>query len=272
MKLLKKIGDFITSNELITNLDSVLSSNDNYLFVTFDDGLKEQFDHALPILEELDIPAIFFANSRNFEEKKVSTVHKIHLLRSILAPNVFLEQLACFKMDVLNDVDAIRAKEIYRYDDDKSATLKYLLNFKLDFRTQEAIIKSIFDLHFDENTVLDELYMNEENIIDLAKRGYLGSHTHSHFPVGLLDAQEIRFELSNSKLYFEKLTDSIINMTAYPYGTDEACTDEVASIAKTIGYQAGFTTKRGTNTKGINRLLMNRFDCNDLPGGKNYIK
>jgi hypothetical protein len=78
------------------------------------------------------------------------------------------------------------------------------------------------------------------------------------------------FELEHSKQYFEKITDSKIEMVAYPYGSPEACTNKVASIAAEVGYKLGFTTTRGCNTIENNLLLLNRFDCNDLPGGKNY--
>jgi len=268
--LLRNQGDFIQPNEMIGNLNAVLESKDNYFLITFDDGLKEQFDYAIPILDELEIPAVFFANSINFENKKVSTVHKIHLLRSIIKPRSFLNIIKNTKIVNFSESEKNTAQIIYRYDDLQSAELKYLLNFKLSFKQQEKVIGELFADHFEESTVLRELYMDTENILTLAQRGYLGSHTHSHYPIGLLHMDEVKFELENSKSYFEKLTNSQIEMVAYPYGTGEACTDEVAVIAKAVGYKVGFTTKRGSNEDGVNHLLLNRFDCNDLVGGKNY--
>jgi len=269
--LLKNKNEFISAVDLITNLDTILASKTNYFLVTFDDGLKEQYDYALPILEELQIPAILFANSRNYEDKKVSTVHKVHLLRSILSTEEIRIALANQSNSIqLQDSDFLKAQSIYVYDDQESAALKYLLNYKLDFKIQEEIISELFDEHFDENSVLSELYMNEEEIINLSKRGYLGSHTHSHYPLGLLERESIKFELQNSKLYFENVTNSKIEMVAYPYGTPEASTEEVAFFAKDLGYKLGFTTTRGINTKESDKLLLNRFDCNDLPGGKNF--
>jgi len=114
--------------------------------------------------------------------------------------------------------------------------------------------------------------MNKEEIITLAKRGYLGSHTHTHYPLGLFDNATIKYELEHSKSYFENLTGANIKTVAYPYGTPNACTDEVAVLAKEIGYTFGFTTTRGINLATDNYLLLNRFDCNDMPGGKNYIE
>lgn len=266
----KKIGKFIHPKDLIKNIDEILKSKQNFILITFDDGLKEQFDYALPILDELNIPAVFFANSKNFEDKKVSTVHKIHLLRSIIEPKDFLNSIENIDKIDFTETEKNKAHTIYCYDDKKSAELKYMLNFKMAFDKQEIIINKLFNDYFEEATVLQKLYMSTKNIMDLANRGFLGSHTHNHYPLGLLETASIKFEMEHSKIYFEKLTNSKIDMVAYPYGTMETCTNEVATIAKNVGYKMGFTTKRGINTFAENHLLLNRFDCNDLPGGKNY--
>ena len=269
--LLKAKGDFVSAKHLIGNAGEVLKSKDNYFFITFDDGLKEQYQLALPILDEFQVPAILFANSRNFENRKVSTVHKIHLLRSILSPADFLKLLTKHNnAATFSSSDTSKAKSWYVYDDEESALLKYWLNFKMDFSVQEKLIQMIFDTHFDENQVLETLYMSESELIDLGKIGFLGSHTHNHYPIGLLPVEEIEFELKNSKSFFEKLTNTTIDMVAYPYGTPDSCTKQVAEIAKRVGYKCGFTTSRGRNTEHNDLLLLNRFDCNDLPGGKNF--
>ena len=269
--LLKNKSDFISSCDLITNGKEILQSKENYFLITFDDGLKEQYQLALPILDELKIPAILFANSKNFENKKVSTVHKIHLLRSILSSSKFFSELKHInKLLNLTELDVLKAEKTYIYDTKENAALKYLLNFKIDFTNQEQIISTIFEKYFDENQVLESLYMTENEIIELSAKGFLGSHTHNHYPIGLLNENEMEFELNHSKLFFENLTNSKIEMVAYPYGSPEACTNQTAEIAKKVGYKFGFTTTRGTNSIDANHLLLNRFDCNDLPGGKNY--
>jgi peptidoglycan/xylan/chitin deacetylase (PgdA/CDA1 family) len=267
--LLKNQGNFVHPNDLVSDLNTILESEDNNLLITFDDGLKEQFDLALPILDELNISAVFFVNSINSEEKKVTTVHKIHLLRSIISSSEFLDK---FNDVPFSQSEKRNAQSIYRYDDEKSAVLKYILNFKLDFREQEQIVNRLFDLYFEEATIFESLYMTDQNLKELAHKGYLGSHTHSHYPLGLLDRETIKKELEKTKTYLDTLTHSNIKIVSYPYGTPEVCTNLVADLAKETGYRIGFTTKRGINTAEENALLLNRFDCNDLAGGKNYNK
>lgn len=267
--LMQNEGEFLHPNEIIDNVEAVLSSKNKYLLVTFDDGLKEQFDLAFPILEDIKVPSVFFVNSINFEEKKVSTVHKIHLLRSIIDSELFLKNIQQdFKIE-FSETEKNKSHQVYRYDTALNAELKYILNFKLTFREQEAIINKLFNTYFNESEVLEKLYMNNQILCDLGARGFLGSHTHSHYPLGLTDTETIKFELENSKRFLENLTNSKINTVSYPYGTDETCTDEVSIIAQKTGYKLGFTTNRGSNIGIENHLLLNRFDSNDLPGGKN---
>lgn len=268
--LLLNKGKFIGPIDLLKNSKEILDSKENFHFITFDDGLKEQFNYALPILDELGIPAVFFVNSSNLSEKKVSTVHKIHLLRSILSPDEFGKQLFTSDSVELSVLESQRAKDIYQYDDEKSAILKYVLNFKMTFKEQEEVINNIFVHYFEEESVLENLYMNEQSLTELAKRGFLGSHSHNHYPLGLLDSKAIRFEVENSKRILEESTNSKIELIGYPYGTIETCTNVVGEIAEKAGFKLGFTTSRGSNTGIENPLLLNRFDCNDMPGGKNY--
>ncbi|HMK06210.1 MAG TPA: hypothetical protein VK476_01690, partial [Flavobacterium sp.] len=63
--LLREMGTFIHPQDLINNADEILSSEQHFLLVTFDDGLKEQLTLAKPILDKLGIPALFFINSIN---------------------------------------------------------------------------------------------------------------------------------------------------------------------------------------------------------------
>lgn len=270
--LLKNEGNCVSPSEFVDNFTDIVTSKEKCFFITFDDGLKEQYELALPIIDELGMQAVFFANSINFEEKKVSTVHKIHLLRSILLPDVFLSYLDQHQIKVLTDVETQKAITNYRFDDIKSASLKYLLNFKIPFDVQEVIVNSIFERYFSESEVLETLYMDISQIKHLANLNCLGSHTHSHYPLGLLNKNKLNFELEHSKHYFEKLTEKSIQMVTYPYGTDEACTSLVAETAEKVGYLFGFTTKKGEVNVDQNKLLLKRFDCNDVIGGKNYKK
>lgn len=270
LQKIKNEGDVITPTDFLANYESIVTSKDNFFLITFDDGLKEQFEFAIPVLDDLNLQAIFFANSINSEKKKVTTVHKIHLLRSILSPQEILNYLEINKIKKLNPSEFEKAKLNYRFDAAASAALKYVLNFKIPFDVQEDLVHSLFELHFSENEIFESLYMSTKQLKYIAQLNCLGSHSHSHYPLGLLNQEKLKYELENSKLYLETITGQPIKMIAYPYGTPEACNDSVAEAAEKAGYLYGFTTKKGIIDPSQNKLLLNRFDCNDLVGGKNY--
>jgi peptidoglycan/xylan/chitin deacetylase (PgdA/CDA1 family) len=268
--LLKNEGDFINTNNLVANINEILESKDNHYLITFDDGLKEQFDNALPILDELNIPAIFFINSINHLEQKVSLAHKIHLVRSVISSKLMFENLVKDTNRKLSQLEIQHAHQFYRFDNHQSAELKYFLNVLLDGTAQEKFINGIFTKNFDEKEVLEKLYMSTNEIQQLIKRGFIGSHTHTHLPLGIYGERTIIYELETTKKYLENIGGVAIECVAYPYGTKEAATEEVGRLAQQAGYKLGFTTMPGLNKGFVNPLLLNRFDCNDLIGGKNY--
>lgn len=270
LNMFKNEGDLISPTEFLENYDQLVASKENFFFLTFDDGLKEQFDFALPILDELGMQAIFFANSINTEKSCLSTVHKIHLLRSIISSNELLNYLKAEKIDMLTQQELEQSKLIYRFDNIESAHLKYLLNFKISFDIQESLVKSIFDSYFSESEIMESLYMSTSQLRCLANMNCLGSHTHTHYPLALLSEEKLIYELEHSKKYLENISGTIIKMVAYPYGTEDACNSKVAEIAYKTGYSYGFTTRKGIIDDNQNKLLLNRFDCNDLIGGKNF--
>lgn len=263
---LKEIGTFVHPNDLIAADASVFESKQKYFLITFDDGLKEQYELALPILEQLEVPAIFFVNSLNFIEKKVSLVHKIHLLRSVVSPDYILENLQNLELTLSEKDKAILH---YNYDTEQNALLKYMLNFKLSYDEQISFINKLFPNFFDEKKVVDDLYMNEQQLKVVAESGWLGSHTHSHLSLGDQTPEIIKKELRITKQYLENLTNKEISFVSYPYGNDDACKEPVPKLAEEAGYKVGFTMERGANTSKEQMLTLKRFDCNDLPTGKN---
>lgn len=268
----QEIGEYIHPKDFLLNSEAIISSKDNYVMITFDDGLREQFQLAKPILDALDIPALFFVNSINFLEKKVSLVHKIHLLRSKIASKELLTALEASHLQttiVLTREEKKKAELHYNFDDSEAAQLKYILNFKLTVAQQSKVITNLFERYFDPVAVNKELYMDEKQLKILGAEEMLGSHAHSHLPLGYLSSEIINDELSKTKNYLEKLCNKEIDFISYPYGSLEACAKPVPEIAKSLGYKFGFTMERGINCGGEDELLLKRFDCNDLPLGKN---
>lgn len=266
---LAKAGRFISQEELLQFRNREFDKN--YILITFDDGLKEQYQLAKPILDEMGIPFISFINTSNFRDRGVSLVHKIHLVRSRLSSEDILQELQ--KMPVLNLSQKEQALAIahYNYDDEQTALLKYLLNFKLSVAQQQEFIDPLFDQLFEEQKVASELYFDEDMLQELSGINSLGSHSHNHLPLGKLLQEELEKELKNTQQFFREKFGRPVDAFSYPYGSFEACTG-ISELIESHGFKLGFTMERAKNESlKEDSLLLSRFDCNDMPLGKNEL-
>jgi peptidoglycan/xylan/chitin deacetylase (PgdA/CDA1 family) len=282
LKLLGRVGHFVGAAEIGEALAGVRPLPDRAFVVTLDDGLREQYEHAWPILRRLGVPAIFFVNTAAIAERRVLGVHKIHLVRAWQPPEKLLERLGQSgrsgnggQMGALSDVSLIesirrRAAAHYNYDDPETACLKYLLNFVLEPAVRDRLITECFEEMNPgaESEISQRLYMSGEELHILSDMGCLGSHGDDHLPLGLLTPVEVRREIERSVERIEAWTGRRPEALSYPYGSAEACAPPVSGIATDLGIRFAFTVERAGNPDLRAPLHLARCDCNDLPGGK----
>lgn len=273
---LSKEGEFVSSDQITDHLQNGSKLHDKAILITFDDGLKEQYEIALSILDELGVPAIFYVNPYNISDSKVSNVHQIHLLRSFVSASEILLFLEKTGIDLkLSKEEEQRAVTHYNYDIVEDALLKYTLNFKLNFKIKEQVINDLFNYFFSLVERLDfhnSLYMNLEMVKSLSSRGYLGSHTFSHQPLAFLSSLELFQEFEKTDKFFKTNLIKSPKSISYPYGSKESCSQEVIEVAKDYHFAFGFTMERAGNKCVMeNSLQLARFDCNDVLGGKSSL-
>lgn len=272
LELLGRYGQFIGLADLEAAFDGRKSLPNRGWMITFDDGLREQYEHALPVLDELRIPALFFANTKPGAEHEPLAVHMAHLLRSQIAPGTIMATV----LDIANsrtlrigEIDRQKAANQYPYDTPEAAELKYLLNFELPESLREQVMETCFDrlLGWDRPAVCRSLYMSTDQLTELARRGYLGTHTHSHPPLGLLEMSAARNDIRRSIELLEKWTGVRVNSIGYPYGSFEACPRHVGKLSAELGIRFGFTMERAGFGVDDDAMLLPRYAPNDVPGG-----
>ncbi|MCX6350586.1 MAG: polysaccharide deacetylase family protein [Bacteroidetes bacterium] len=272
LETISTMGRFVHQDDIINSIQSTKELSGNNFIITFDDGLSEQYEFALPILDEMGIPVIMYANTENLIHNKISTVHKIHLLLSQIPLNKvcdFIDKKAKENFSKeLSAVEKISAVQHYNFDEPQRAHLKYLLNFLLTINEQEMIIEEIFTSYFPNNNQNHIVYFNQNQVKDLMKRGYCGTHSHRHIPLGRYSDAEVKNDIELSIKTLNEISGLNPKSISYPYGSADAITDNVCKIAKQTGLEFGFTMERAGNTNFNNPLALARFDCNDLPSGK----
>ena len=193
--------EFISGPDLLGAVEDGRSLPEKSCLITFDDGLRSQFENGLPLLDEMGIPAMFFVNGLPYATGEGCLVHKIHYCFANLEHDTFLSLADRFHqrhtgrpldMEVATES---RVSAQYRYDSGERAKLKFVVNHMLDGATREAIVGDIFSQTVeDEVRWCDEWYLTKDQLRELSARNWLGLHGYAHLPLthdGLCAAADV---------------------------------------------------------------------------------
>ncbi len=268
----------ITPEELLCMYSKGKDIGDGrYCLITFDDQFVEQYTLAKPVLDSLNIKALFFVNGSCLENRRVNTVHKIHWLRSIIPPGKFIEivESALRKANVNVPVSFESFQPVEgqnTYDTLEVCYIKYLLNHMLPSEIVEKIIEEIYRKYNDnEAGHSNTFYMNKDMITDLADKSMIGSHGYEHNVKSQISESEIIEDLQRNQIMLKELTGKRTHFISYPYGGKNAVSLKVGKCAADSGHSVGFTIERAVNLSFSQPLLLARFDTNDAPAGRSPL-
>lgn len=250
-------------------MDGVVESD--LCLITFDDGLRCQFDAALPILDELNAPAAFFVSAGPLRDRVASTIHKLHWARANFGDEAVaatIRDLAGDKTIALPQRDASiadKARDAYRYDSTDSALLKFTMNYMLSESDAQKVVNELFSKErTPDSDFIPNLYMSADAVREIGKRGSLGSHAVSHRPLAGMTVDAVETELRVSKEFLEDIAGCAVDVVSYPLGNMSAVSHEVGRVAGACGYRAGFTMERAVNATLGDPLLLARCDASDI--------
>jgi peptidoglycan/xylan/chitin deacetylase (PgdA/CDA1 family) len=230
--------ELVSRDDLLRALDGEAKLPERAALVTFDDGLRCQVELALPVLDRLGVPGLFFVPALPLAEGRVLDVHKVHRLREAMPDEEILAALGTEAPPT--------PPGRHVYDDPLAAGVKELLATRPSEELDELLARVGADVGLD-------LYMTAEDVAELERRGMLGAHGYSH---------DGRDDFARGADVLEALTGSRPRTMSYPYG-------RAAPGAE--AFAAAFTTERQVNETLDEPLLLGRFDTNDLPGGSRPI-
>ncbi len=263
-------------NDCIINLD-LKNFPKKGCMITFDDGLRESYEVGLKILDKFQIPAVFYIVTNPILNKKVLDVHKIQYIRSMVKSEELL--LDAEKFSYLKNIkfDNQVIKNQYPWDDIETAKLKYILNFCLSNQDLNNYLDDWFKTVNSESETefVEKLYLSKAQVVDLYKRGYLGTHTRIHHPLANLSEKLLISEIKGSLNELNSMVNGKILSISYPYGMETSVNKKVFEVCKNLGIISGFTMFRGHNSVDDilnNPLILKRFDTNDVYGGKTESK
>lgn len=271
-------GDIITPAKALRFWSEPGAISGLNILITFDDGLRCQFDVAWEILRRKGIPAAFFLNTAYLDKEEPETVHILHWLLATTTPPKLKElingELTESEREQWSHSETTgEARRQYRYDTDRVASLKYLLNFVIPSQRCREIVRNCFSKENNLKEFAEQLYMEADQIRHLGDHDLVGLHGHEHVALAQLDEEAVLEQVESCRSKLSQITGKEPWMISYPYGGPSAVSEQVRDICEHAGLTMGFTMKRGVNTKGGDPMMASRYDTKDLsPDVSSFLK
>lgn len=278
LKYLTENYSVISLKELDRAFKGEVDLPDKCAILTFDDGYKNQYDYAFPIIKKYGVSAAFFVGG-TVSRHKIFDVNKIHyILATTPSTTIYSELLELLKS--YKEIDPIEVyKERYykpnRFDTAEVIFIKRMLQLGLPKSIREEIADKLFAKYVseDEESFAKEIYMSGEMLKELEMSGMIiGMHSSNHEWLNSLSYKEQEKEIYSNHDYLEAIgIDMSFKAFCYPYG---AYNDETIEIIKKLNCALAVTTEVGPVDVERDRhrvYQLARYDCNDITKEMNSL-
>lgn len=256
-KIIDFVGEknILDAPEFINRLKEKKLSSKN-ICLTFDDGLKSQYDIASPILKSLNKKAFFFTPSAIFTNKN----HRLEMYRYFRTnffkniENFSEEFFAIVENSLKLNIDkAIKERHLkifgypikewkkkFPYFSDNDIKFRIVRDSILSEKKYDLIMEKFFKKYkFKKKEVLSKIFFTEENVKKLHSYGHIiGLHSHSHpTMISNMSYKNQKIEYKLNKKYLENITNYTIKTMSHPCGSYNFNT---LKILKKLNIEIGF--------------------------------
>lgn len=187
------------------------SSNNFDISITFDDGYKNNYELALPILEKHQVPATFFVTSINESEENILWTDLLDIgLYNYQGDFNF--QGKSFKLDPIKK----RYMDLFEYIKDNSD-----FSYEIQRELKDHLFSFIQDFRIDISKDPYWKLMSDTEILKASKSPLItiGCHGKWHNSLGRIDEKEAKKEIYSSKNYLENVIQKEVSSIGYPDGS-----------------------------------------------------
>ena len=258
LRVLQPYYEFVTLSEAARMLRGELPIRPHCMALTFDDGYRNNFTHALPVLERLGIPATFFICTGMIGTRRGFWVDRLDYAIQHMPPR--------------ERIVPVGSESVVLCYENREALAASYLKLRLALKQSagtgfdELVDELACEFEQEAGTSLDDVIdvdpwascMSWDEVESARRRGIeIGSHTIDHVRLTHVDANSVWNQLAGSRAEIERQLSVECMSVAYPNGD---YTVSVAHIACRAGYLCAVTTETGVNRIGDNMLALRRID------------
>ena len=210
----------------------------NPLIVTFDDGYRDNYTNAFPVLQKFEVPATIFLTADYINTDKLFWWDEV---------SYYMKAQGKSEPDIKNLLRSLKL-----ITDDKR------------IEAVEDIKKSNKGVsQFSERQAL-----NWEEVKAMSRAGIeFGSHTMSHPVLSKVeDKHELEYEIRQSKKIIEEKIEKEVIVFSYPIGGGDSFSSDIKKEVKDAGYSFAVNYIHGVNiiNNGFDRFSLKRLDMDQL--------
>lgn len=211
--------------------------------ITFDDGYRDNYENAYPILKKYGIPATIFLTTGYIGTGEIPWWIQVYrILRQAKKPTLMPTRLGDRKTNAPLDQKSIQA------------FIHTLKQFDEKERNR-AIADFAADLDVDNDTEKNVM-LSWEEVREMSENGIsFGSHTLTHPLLTRLPSKQAQKEIHLSKEIIEQQVRKPVITFAYPSGNFDA---HIERMVKDAGYSAAVSTIPGYNRSKTNIYALKR--------------
>lgn len=227
----------LSEGELASAILTPGSIDTHSAMITFDDGYRDNYDLALPILEELKIPATFFVPSGLIEHSKLGWWDIIPY---------FLKRTERDSLTIDGHTFSLPRQ--------RRTAIAHLHQVMKTSPAEQSIdllqrLSESCEVPFPDSDTQRRRLMSWEQVKDASDRGVtIGSHSHSHRVLSTLSDAVVTEELSLSKRLLEARIGRTVRSLAFPCGGYDHFSPQNQMAAMECGFELCFSFNTGTMT------------------------
>lgn len=224
----------------------------NYAVITFDDGYRDNYDFAFPLLRRHGLPATIFVTVNGLETGDFGWYR---FDRAILDSQSESIDLTSFKLGMVDlRTRAKKEQAIFHLHQE----LK-LCSHDMRIAVCDHVVRELSE---DTGAGRERIMLSWDEARQMQASGLvtIASHTMTHPILTRVNRDTARDEIVRSKAIIEEKLGTVVDLFAYPNGTTADYNDDIVGILKAGGYAAACTTAPGSVPDGADPYRLPRVD------------
>jgi glycosyltransferase involved in cell wall biosynthesis/peptidoglycan/xylan/chitin deacetylase (PgdA/CDA1 family) len=254
MRYLKDNFRVISLTDLCRLLKNGKGLPKNSVVITFDDGYRDNYLNAYPILRKYKLPATLFLTTHPVETQEP----------------LFFDALCYGIFTTLQKIVNFQDLGLSKYLLDKKIlqlkAIKEINNFSKQMTFQEKsrflhILSDRLKVDFEELKAM-RLYLSWDEVMEMSRDGIeIGAHTKTHTQLASMPDEELQSEILDSRDIIEKRLGEKVFSFAYPFGSTIDFDHRTKEVVKNAGFECACSLIRGSGSVDI--LALNRIVVDD---------